>query len=87
MGVLRGALKGRYKLGNARWIKTKGIYYKDFEWQRGYSGYSVSQFKVEIKKKYILNQKDHHKKQSFEDEYRRFLQKHAIDYDEKYLWT
>ena len=44
------------KKNSSRWIKTRGIYYADFEWQRGYSGYSISQSKVEIVKKYILNQ-------------------------------
>jgi putative transposase len=75
------------KKNSSRWIKTKGIYYKDFQWQRGYSGYSGSQSKVETVKKYILTQKDHHKKYSFKEEYLLFLQKHSIDYDEKYLWT
>ena len=75
------------KRNSSRWIKTKGIHYKNFEWQGGYSGYSVSQSKVEIVKKYIENQKNHHKQQSFEQEYVQFLKEYGIDYNELYLWT
>jgi hypothetical protein len=75
------------KKNSSRWIKSRGNHYLYFEWQRGYSGYSVSQSKVEAVKKYILNQKEHHKKFSFEEEYILFLNEYGIDYEEKYLWT
>jgi REP element-mobilizing transposase RayT len=75
------------KKNSSRWIKSRGNHYLYFEWQRGYSGYSVSQSKVEAVKKYILNQKEHHKKFSFEEEYILFLKEYGIDYEEKYLWT
>lgn len=74
------------KKNSSRWIKSKGAHYRNFEWQRGYSGYSVSHSKVEIVRRYILSQKEHHQKFSFEDEYIRFLKEYRIDYDEKYLW-
>jgi putative transposase len=75
------------KRNSSRWIKTKGIHYKDFAWQGGYSGYSVSQSKVETVKKYIENQKNHHKQQTFEEEYTEFLKEYNVDYDEKFLWV
>jgi len=74
------------KKNSSRWIKTKDIHYKDFAWQGGYSGYSVSQSKVEVVKKYIERQKEHHKKLSFRDEYLKFLREYGVDFDEKYLW-
>jgi hypothetical protein len=64
-----------------------GPHYREFAWQGGYAGYSVSQSKVDVVKKYIENQKEHHKKQSFEEEYIQFLKENGVDYNEDYLWT
>lgn len=75
------------KRNSSRWIKTKDNHYRNFAWQEGYSGYSVSQSKVETVKKYIENQENHHKQQTFEEEYIQFLKVYNIDYDEKYLWA
>jgi putative transposase len=75
------------KRNSSRWIKTKGFCYKNFAWQGGYSGYSVSQSKIDTVKKYIENQKNHHNQQTFEEEYIQFLKEYGIDYDEEYLWT
>ncbi len=75
------------KRNSSRWIKTKGEQYERFAWQGGYAGYSVSQSVLERVKQYIENQKEHHKKVSFQDEYRQFLQEYGVDFDENYLWT
>lgn len=75
------------KRNSSRWIKTKGLSYKDFAWQGGYGGFSVSQSKVNVVKRYIQNQKEHHKAESAKDEFISFLQKYGIDYNENYLWT
>ncbi|MBS1758853.1 MAG: IS200/IS605 family transposase [Bacteroidetes bacterium] len=75
------------KRNSSRWIKTKGIQYQNFKWQGGYAGYSVSQSVVDRVKKYIENQKEHHQKVSFEEEYIAFLKEYNIDYDEAYLWN
>ncbi len=75
------------KGNSSRWIKTKGSHYQHFAWQGGYSGYSVSQSKVEAVNKYIENQKIHHKKQSFREEYILFLNENGIVFDANYLWT
>ncbi|MEI6754178.1 MAG: transposase [Paludibacter sp.] len=72
---------------SSRWIKTLGPHYREFVWQGGYAGYSVSQSKVEIVKKYIENQKIHHLSQTFKDEYIIFLKENKVDYNEDYLWT
>jgi REP element-mobilizing transposase RayT len=74
------------KKNSSRWIKSKGDYYQFFSWQGGYAGYSVSQSTLPIVVKYIENQKKHHKKDSFQEEYEKFLREYNIDFDEKYLW-
>lgn len=75
------------KRNSSRWIKSKGANYQQFAWQGGYAGYSVSQSVVGRVKKYIENQKEHHKTKSFQDEYVAFLKEYGIDFDEDYLWT
>lgn len=75
------------KRNSSRWIKTKGVNYKTFAWQGGYGGFSVSESIVKIVKRYIENQKEHHKTETFKEEYIRFLKEYDIDYDENYLWT
>lgn len=75
------------KRNSSRWIKTKGENYHNFSWQGGYGGFSVSSSKVEVVKKYIENQKNHHKKQTFREEYLQFLKEYGVDYDETFLWN
>jgi len=75
------------KRHSSRWIKTKDIHYQNFAWQGGYAGFSVSPSKVEAVKKYIVNQKNHHRQQSFHDEYIQFLKEHGVDYNDEFLWT
>jgi len=74
------------KSHSSKWIKTKGVKYQNFYWQRGYSGFSVNPTEIEIVKRYIHNQEEHHKAKTFKEEYRAFLKKYQIIYDEKYVW-
>jgi REP element-mobilizing transposase RayT len=75
------------KTNSSRWIKTLGPHYRKFSWQEGYSGYSVSHSRVNAVKKYIANQKEHHKTQTFQDEYIQFLKENDVDFNPDYLWT
>jgi putative transposase len=75
------------KRSSSRWIKTKDENYNEFAWQGGYGGFSVSQSKADVVKRYIENQKIHHKTETFKEEYIRFLKEYDIDYNEDYLWT
>ena len=59
---------------------------KDFSWQRGYGAFTVSKSNVPAVVRYIQNQRVHHQKESFQDEYREFLNKHGVEYDERYVW-
>ena len=60
-------------------------HYGHFAWQGGYAVFSVSQSVVDKTLAYIENQQEHHKKQSFEDEYLTFLRMYNIEYDERYV--
>jgi len=74
------------KKSSSKWIKTKGKKWDKFAWQDGYGIFSVSQSLVKKTEEYIKNQEEHHKKISFQDELRQFLESYNVDYDEKYLW-
>jgi putative transposase len=57
-----------------------------FAWQEGYGAFTVSLSAVERVREYIQHQEEHHINHSFQDEYRLLLEKHEIDFDERYLW-
>jgi len=74
------------KTGSSKWLKTPGPRFRDFHWQAGYGGFSVSQSEVPRVTAYIAKQGEHHRRRTFQDEYRRFLQKYQVAYDERYVW-
>jgi putative transposase len=74
------------KTGSSKWIKTKGREFRNFHWQKGYGGFSIGQSNVAALKRYIRNQKQHHRRLSFQDEYRDFLKRYEIVFDERYVW-
>ena len=73
------------KKASSYWIKTKDAKFKSFQWQAGFGAFSIGQSQVETVKQYIAKQKEHHKTELFEDEYRKFVQRYEIDFDEKYF--
>ena len=60
---------------------------RDFGWQTGYGAFAVSYSGIEVVKKYIANQEDHHRTMTYQEEFVGLLKKHNIPYDEKYLWA
>jgi putative transposase len=74
------------KSHSSSWIKGKGTNYQNFYWQRGYGGFSVNPTQTNIVERYILNQKEHHKIKTYQEEYSAFLNKYQIEYDERYVW-
>ena len=74
------------KKQSSKWIKTKGYQYSNFYWQDGYGIFSINPNETERIIAYINNQHEHHKQQSFEDEFRELLKKYLVDYDERYIW-
>jgi len=79
-------LIGDIKRDSSSWIKKQGTEFRNFYWQKGYGAFSIGQSQVPIVTRYIKNQKEHHKKRVFEDEFRALLKKYEIEYDERYLW-
>ncbi len=72
------------KARSSRWVKAQGV--EKFAWQRGYGCFSVGQSQVEGLVRYVQNQADHHRKVTFQDEFRQFLQRYEISFDERYVW-
>jgi REP element-mobilizing transposase RayT len=77
---------GRLKSHSSKWIKKKGLYYKNFSWQGGYGAFSVSESVSPIVKRYINRQEEHHKQITTKDEYIQLLTKNAVPFDEQYLF-
>jgi REP element-mobilizing transposase RayT len=76
----------RIKVRSSKWMKTKGRDVSAFQWQTGYGCFSVSKSSVPAVRRYIEDQKEHHRKQSFKDEFIQFLDKHGLEYDERFMW-
>jgi putative transposase len=74
------------KLSTNEWIKERDLFPKFSGWQVGYGAFTVSEYKKDGLIKYIKNQEEHHKKITFEDEYRALLKEHGIEFEEKYLF-
>jgi len=74
------------KTSSSKWMKTKGENYRAFRWQSGYAALSVSQSGADRVVTYIQRQPQHHQRISFQDEYRRFLKRYGIEFDERYVW-
>ena len=60
--------------------------FAQFHWQNGYGVFSVSESSVEDVAQYIDGQMEHHQRVTFQDEYRAFLKRHNVPYDERYVW-
>jgi len=74
------------KSGSSNWLNSKKYVVGKFCWQDGYGAFTYSKSHIDKVVKYVLNQPEHHKKQSFKEEYLLFLNKFEIDYDPKYLF-
>lgn len=75
------------KKSSSKWMKTAdGTGNRDFQWQNGYAGFSVSQSNVEQVRKYTENQSEHHRKGTFQDELRELFRRHEVEFDERYVW-
>ena len=74
------------KMSSNTFINDKKLTKKHFAWQESFGAFSYSKSALDSVVKYILNQKEHHKKKTFHQEYLEFLKKFDIEYDEKYLF-
>jgi hypothetical protein len=67
-------------------LKDQSLAPKAFAWQRGYAAFSVGPADLPALRNYIDSQEEHHRKHSFQDELRAFLEKYKVEFDEKYVW-
>lgn len=74
------------KTSSSKWIKTKGTAFRQFHWQSGYGAFSIGESNVPALKRYISTQKEHHRRKSFQDEFRVLCKKYGVDIDERYVW-
>jgi len=74
------------KTSSSKWIETKGAQFSQFHWQGGYGSFSVSQSEAETVIRYIENQEEHHRKMTFQEEFRKFLERYQVPYNERYVW-
>jgi putative transposase len=74
------------KRGSSLWIKTDQTDLKDFAWQSGYGIFSIGFSQIDPVRKYIAEQEEHHRKISFQDEFRKLLQRYEIEFDERFVW-
>jgi len=71
---------------SSKWIKTKGPEYRAFAWQNGYGAFSIGQYQFDHVLRYIDAQKAHHRRRGFQDEFREFLMRYEVEFDERYVW-
>lgn len=74
------------KTSSSRWLKTQSPDLADFRWQRGYGCFSVGPMDLDSVCAYIDNQENHHRALTFQEEFRKFLNKYGVKYDEAYVW-
>ena len=71
---------------SCKWIHDTFPNLAHFGWQDGYGAFTVSRSQVPELVNYVAHQREHHRTRTFQEEYRTFLQKHGIEYDERYVW-
>ena len=76
----------KVKANSSKWLNDHKMKMRKFGWQVGYAAFSVSESQVPTVRDYIRNQKDHHHKQTFQEELVALLDRHGIEYDPRYLW-
>ena len=73
------------KKSSSKWMKADGGV-PGFSWQAGYGAFSIGESQADAVIRYIQNQEAHHRKTSFQDEFRKFLERYKVAYDERYVW-
>ena len=74
------------KRGSSLWLKTKGPHLQGFAWQNGYGIFSIGFSQIPSVRDYIARQEEHHRKVSFQDEFRHLLRRYETEFDERYVW-
>jgi len=74
------------KRESSKWVKEEQPALADFYWQAGYGAFSISPSHTEPVQRYIANQEEHHRQETFQDEFRRLCKKYGLEIDERYVW-
>jgi REP element-mobilizing transposase RayT len=74
------------KTSSSKWIKTQDAAFANFAWQAGYGIFAVSASNVETVRRYIARQREHHRRRTFQEEFREILRRHGREFDERYVW-
>src|SRR5262245_23489940 len=74
------------KANSSRWIHETFAELSAFQWQAGYGAFAVSFSNIPSVRRYLAGQEEHHRTVTFQDEFREFLRKHQIEWDERYVW-
>lgn len=79
-------MMSKIKANSSKWINEVKVTPRTFAWQTGYSAFTVSESQAPPISHYIRNQKEHHRRQSFEEELVALLERHGVKYDPRYLF-
>jgi REP element-mobilizing transposase RayT len=74
------------KRESSKFVKTLGARFSEFYWQRGYGMFSVGPAHRQEAVDYVRHQEEHHRAKTFQEEFRAFLERYEVDYDERYVW-
>ena len=74
------------KTETSKWLKKQAVELRGFAWQGGYGAFGVSESIIPQVKQYIADQEEHHRRMSFQDEFRELCKRHGIRLDERYAW-
>ncbi len=74
------------KANSSGWIHETFLGQQCFAWQEGYGAFTVSYSLMDTVRDYIARQEEHHRVKTFQEEFLAFLQRHGLEYDEKYIW-
>ena len=74
------------KANSSGWINDLGVVRGRFEWQVGFAAFTVSFSNIPSVREYIVNQEEHHRVHTFEEEYIAFLDRHEIEYERRYVF-
>ena len=74
------------KTSSSKWLKIQSPELAQFAWQNGYGAFSVGPLDLEALRVYIDTQEEHHRTRTFQEEYRAFLKRYGVEFDERYVW-
>lgn len=84
--MTQGDLVKELKTASNHWLGKQGAGYADFAWQRGYGMFSVGSSQLAALERYIDNQEVHHQRRTFQEEFREFLERYKLSWNEAYVW-